>query len=409
MDSASIARLAELVVDVGANIQPGQDVAVICTPEAAPLVHAIASKAYDVGARLVDPWYFDPTAKRIRSERAAENSLAYVPPWYGTRIQQLGANRGARISIKPFTPPGFMEGVSSPRAADDQLPMVPEMHEVVNQATVNWCNVPWPTPAWASFVYPDLKPTEAYETLVDDLVYILRLDDPDPVGSWRSRFSELDTIARTLTAAHFDRIRFEGPGTDLTIGLLPSSRFTSVSGWTTQDGVVFANNLPSEEVLTTPDPCRADGYVTATRPLDLNGTLVQGLRVEFEHGRATKIDATAGAEALRNYLGKDRGATHLGELALVDRESRIGKSGRVFFNNLLDENAACHLAFGNAYAFAVGSDDSDRINKSAIHLDFMVGSNDVQVTGITADGKETPLLRDGSWQLPSRHTRQAVT
>jgi aminopeptidase len=168
---------------------------------------------------------------------------------------------------------------------------------------------------------------------------------------------------------------------------------------TTVDGIEHQPNLPTEEVFTTPDPLRADGVVSATKPLDLNGTLVEGLTVRFEGGRAVQVDAASGADAMRSRLAKDEGAARLGELALVDREGRIGKTGTVFFNTLLDENAASHLAFGNAYAIAVGAQDHGRINTSAIHVDFMVGGDEVAVTGLAKDGREVPVLRGGTWQL----------
>jgi aminopeptidase len=212
--------------------------------------------------------------------------------------------------------------------------------------------------------------------------------------------TQLHDAGSKLDAARFDALRFDGPGTELTIGLLPTSRFAQdAPGSTTIDGITHYPNLPTEEVFTTPDPQRADGVVSATKPLDVGGTVVKGLRVRFEHGRAVEIDADEGADALRARCAKDDGAARLGELALVDREGRIGKTGTVFFNTLLDENAASHLAFGNAYAIAVGEEDHGRINESSVHIDFMVGSNDVAVTGITRDGTEVPVLRGGAWQL----------
>ena len=168
---------------------------------------------------------------------------------------------------------------------------------------------------------------------------------------------------------------------------------------TTVDGVNNNPNLPTEEVFTTPNPDRTEGVVTATKPLDLGGTVVRGLRVRFEGGRAVEIDADEGAEALRARCAKDAGASRLGEVALVDREGRIGRTGTTFFNTLLDENAASHLAFGNAYAIAVGGEDHARINESSIHIDFMIGSDEVSVTGITSDGTEIAVLRGGAWQL----------
>jgi len=217
-------------------------------------------------------------------------------------------------------------------------------------------------------------------------------------AAWRERGSQLQEVARTLTDLAFDAIRFQGPGTDLTVGLLPTSRFKG-GGSTTVDGIAHMSNLPTEEIFTSPDPERADGVVAATKPLDVGGTVVEELRIRFAGGRAVEIDAASGADALRARCAKDDGASRLGELALVDREGRIGKTGTVFFNTLLDENAASHLALGNAYATAVGEQERARINSSAIHIDFMIGSDDVAVTGITRHGAEVPVLRGGSWQV----------
>jgi aminopeptidase len=400
VDDGLLQRYAKLVVEVGANVQRGQDVLLIGAPTAAPLVRAIAAQAYARGARFVDPWWFDPEVKRIRAELAAEDSLEYVPPWYGERLVQLGRNHGARISIAPNTPPGLMAGVDPARAGRDQLPAVKEHYGVINDKTTNWCVVPWATVEWARVVFPDLDGDSALARLWEQLEYTLRLDEDDPAEAWRERVGQLHAAGERLDAGGFDAIRFEGPGTDLTVGLLPTSRFAQdAPGATTVDGVNHNPNLPTEEIFTTPDPLRADGVVTATKPLDLNGTLVDGLRVRFEGGRAVEITADAGEDAIRSRCAKDEGASRLGELALVDREGRIGKTGTVFFNTLLDENAASHLAFGNAYAIAVGEADAGRINQSAIHVDFMVGGDAVAVSGITQDGREVPVLRNGAWQL----------
>lgn len=400
MDEGLLERYASLIVEVGANVQPGQDVLVIAAPTAAPLVRAIAAQAYARGARFVDPWWFDPQVKRIRAELAAEDTLEFVPPWYGRRLVELGRNHGARISVAPNTPPGLMDGVDPSRAGRDQLPSVKEHYGVINDKTTNWCVVPWATVEWARVVFPDLGDDEALAQLWELLEFTLRLDNDDAAEAWRERVGQLHEAGKKLDEARFDSIRFHGPGTDLTVGLLPTSRFAQEApGTTTVDGVNHNANLPTEEIFTTPDPQRADGVVTATKPLDLNGTLVEGLKVRFEGGRAVEITADSGQDAIRSRCAKDDGASRLGELALVDREGRIGKTGTVFFNTLLDENAASHLAFGSAYAVAVDEQDHDRINKSTIHLDFMVGADDVAVSGITKDGTEVPVLRDGSWQL----------
>jgi aminopeptidase len=232
------------------------------------------------------------------------------------------------------------------------------------------------------------------------VAFTLRLDEPDPAQAWRERLRELHEVGARIDARRFDALRFDGPGTELTVGLLPTSRFAGdAAGAETVDGVVFAPNLPTEEINTAPDPNRVDGVVTATKPLDLSGTVVRGLRVRFEGGRAVEIDADENAEALRARVSVDDGAARLGEVALVDREGRIGRTGTVFFNTLLDENAASHVALGNAYAVGVGEEDVPRINTSAIHIDFMIGGDDVDVTGLTRGGEEIPVLRGGAWQV----------
>jgi len=400
VDDALLSRYARLIVETGANVQRGQDVLVIAAPESARLVRAIAAEAYARGARFVDPWYFDAEVKRIRALTAAEETLDFVPPWTGRRLTRLGEGHGSRISVSPNAVPGLMNGVDPTRAGRDQLPSVPEHLEVINDKTTNWCVVPWATPAWASFVYPDLDEEAALAKLVDDLIYVLRLDEDDTEAAWHERFGQLHAVGTKLDALGLDALHFEGPGTDLEVGLLPTSRFGGDEpGTTTVDGVVFHANIPTEEVFTTPDPERVEGVVTATKPLDLTGTMVDGLRVRFEGGRAVSIDADEGAEALRARAAKDDGASRLGEVALVDREGRIGKTGAVFFNTLLDENAASHIALGNAYATAVGDEDRDRINRSGVHIDFMIGSDEVAVTGRTKDGREVPVLRGGRWQV----------
>ena len=399
MDDALLRRYADLIVEVGANVQPGQVVWIVAEPRAAPLVRLVAAAAYARGALFVDPWYFDPWVKRIRLEHAAEDTLAFVPSWGPKALLGIGEHHGVRISITPQVPPGLLGAIDPARAGLDALPSFDEGFDVINARTTNWTVVPWPSPEWARLVHPGLADDAAVARLWDDLAYVLRLDEPDVQAAWHERLGELHEAGRRIDAQRFDALHFEGPGTDLTVGLLPTSRFSSETpGMRTVDGIVHAPNLPTEEIASAPDPRRVDGIVTATKPLDVSGTLVENLRIRFEGGRAVEIEGD-GAAALRARTAKDDGASRLGEVALVDREGRIGKTGRVFFNTLLDENAASHLAFGNAYAVSVGEEDRDRINKSSIHVDFMVGSDEVSVTGRRADGSDVPVLRDGSWQI----------
>jgi aminopeptidase len=400
MDDELLQRYARLIVEVGANVQPGQIIGLQCAPEHARLVRAIAAAAYDRGALFVDPWWFDPQIKRARLEHAAEDTLDYVPRWWGERALGLGAAHGVRISLQPVVPPGALDGIDPVRAGKDGLPRVREIFQVINDQTTNWCVVPAPTEDWATVVYPDLDPAAALERLEEQLVFMLRLDEDDPAAAWQTRLQELHDNARRIDALGLDEVRFEGPGTDLRIGLLPTSRFAfDTPGSRTVDGIQFSPNLPTEEIWTTPDPTRAEGYVTATKPLVLGGSEVHGLRVRFEGGRAVQIDADRSADVLRGRCAVDEGAARLGEVALVDREGRVGRTDTVFFTTLLDENAASHLALGSGYATGVGPADAERVNRSEIHIDFMIGGDEVDVTGVTRDGAEVPLLRGGAWQL----------
>ncbi len=393
MDAAVLTRYADLIVSVGANVQPDQVLSVEALPEAQPLVAEIARAAYARGARYVDAFYFDPAVKRIRAERAPDGTLDWVPPWIGRRILDLGDLDAARAVLVPVVPPGLLDGVDPARAGLDRLPTVPEIFKVIDERSVAWTLSPFPTRRWAQTVYPELHASEALERLWEDIVHVCRLDEPDPAAAWIERIDEIWQVANRLDALDLDALHFAGPGTDLTVGLLPSSRFAKEGGAShTRTGVRHMPNIPTEEVYTTPDPERTEGVVSSTKPLDVAGSLVTGLRIRFEGGRAVEIDADANAEALRKRCAVDAGASRLGEVALVDRESRIGKLGRTFYTTLLDENAASHLALGDAYSSPVADPaDVERINASGVHIDFMIGSDEVEVTGIAKSGEP----RDG--------------
>jgi len=394
-------RYAELIVGFGANVQPDQVLAVEGPPEAAPLARRIARLAYERGARYVDVVYFDPLVKRIRIEAAPEDSLTWIPPWLGRRMLDLGELDAARIVLTPIVPPGLLNGVDPARAGRDRLPSLSETLKVVDDRSVAWTISPFPTDAWAQVVFPELEPTAALEALWSDLELICRLDEPDPVEAWRRRIDEIWQVASRIDELDLDALRFVGPGTDLSVGLLPSSRFAKEGGRsTTRTGIHHMPNLPTEELFTTPDPERTQGVVASTKPLDVSGSIVSGLRLRFDGGRAVEIEADANADALRQRCAVDEGASRLGEVALVDGDSRIGRLGRTFFNTLLDENSASHLALGDAYASPVADPvDLSRINESAIHVDFMVGSDEVTVSGVTRGGHEVPLLVGGAWQI----------
>jgi aminopeptidase len=363
------------------------------------MAQEVAAAAYRHGARFVDVTYFDPYVKRARIEHARGETLGFVPSWYGDRMLELGRQRAARISFSGPAPPDVLDGVDPERAGRDQLPFIKEVLTVINQRLVNWTVVPAPTGRWARLVYPELGQADALERLWAEIGHVCRLDEPDPVAAWAARGEELEDLARRLAAAQFDALHFEGQGTDLVVGLFPGAEWETARGETV-DGIQHMANLPSEEVFTTPDPERTEGFVRSTRPLALgDGPIVRGLVVRFEGGRAVEISADEGAEIMRGRAALDEGAARLGEVALVDRESRIGQLGTTFLDTLLDENAVSHIALGDGDPALVGEDDRGRVNESAMHIDFMIGGDDVDVTGVERGGARVPVLRGGARQL----------
>ena len=397
--SDHVRALAELVVRFGANVQPGQIVVVSSEPGKEPLARAVAEVAYEAGAVFVDLSVWDVYFKRARLLHADPETLDFVPPWYADRMLALGENRCARIGLLGAVAPHALDGIDPALVGRDRLPSVREGGLVLNARTTNWTATPCPTPAWAQLVHPELEPDAALERLWEEVAHVCRLDEPDPVAAWRTRLAGLTEIAEKLNELHLDSLQYEGPGTSLTIGLLPSSHWLC-GKLETVDGIEHAPNLPTEEVFATPDPERVEGVVRSTKPLFVGGTVITGLRVRFEGGRAVEIDADQAGETLRTLSERDDGAARLGEVALVDRASRIGGLGTVFYDTLLDENAASHLALGQGLAFAIGDeDDLARMNNSEIHIDFMIGSDEVAVTGLTRDGLQVPLLRGGEWQV----------
>jgi aminopeptidase len=391
-------KLAELAV-FGANVQPGQLVGITSYVGKEDLTRRIADLAYRRGAKYVDVLYFDQWVKRARIAHAAEDTLDYTPPWLPQRLLYLSDEHAARITLSGPHAPTALEGLDPARAGRDLLPYLPETGEVVNSMTTSWTIVPAPTRPWAEAVYPDVEPDEAYERLWEAVAHVCRLDEDDPGQAWLERAAVLKDNARRLTERAFDSLRLHGPGTDLTIGLLPSSTWEA-GDFKTVDGNHHLPNIPTEETFTTPDPERVDGYVSATMPLELAGSMITGIKVEFAGGRAVAIDAERGADALRSAASSDEGAARLGEIALVDGEGRIGPLETVFFDTLIDENAATHIALGNGYDHpVVDKADKQKVNKSRVHVDFMIGSPQMAVDGITRDGATVPVLREGAWQI----------
>jgi aminopeptidase len=396
--SSDVERLADLLVGFGANLQPGQIVGVTAYLGMEDAARAVAEAAYKRGAKYVDVLWWDQLVKRERLELAADDTLDYVPPWLEQRMKWLSSERAARVTLTGGVSDVF-DGIDPARTGRDLLPYTSAVPWIVNERTTNWTAGPCPNIGWARRVHPELEPEAALDKLWDEITYVLRLDMDDPVEAWRERMRVIVASADRLTERRFDALHLRGPGTDLTIGLMPSSKWLGAT-FSTTEGLTHYPNLPTEEVFTTPDPERVDGHVSATMPLELYGSYMDGIRIEFEGGRAVKVDADEGADALRATVARDAGSSRLGEIALVDKEGRIGPLRTVFYETLLDENAASHIALGNAYTFPVeDEDDRRRVNVSDIHVDFMIGSNEVDVDGVTREGDRVPVLRGGTWQI----------
>jgi aminopeptidase len=392
-------RYADLLVGFGANVRRGQILEARGTLQHLPLLREIAASAYRRGARFVDVGLHDPWVRRARIEHGDPDGIGFVPSWHRERVLELGRQRCARIGLSPTNEPDVLDGVDPELAAREPLPFIAEYHTIIDENTTNWSGGICPTPGWAQLVHPRLEPAEALATVWAQVLHICRLDEDDPVAVWERRLAQLTRAERRLNELRLDALHFEGPGTDLVVGLLPGSRWASGASETV-DGIRHVANVPTEEVFTAPDPARTEGTVRSTRPLQLEGgVLVEGLRVRFEAGRAVELEADRGAGALRVQTVEDEGAARLGEVALVDGEGRVGALDTVFYSTLLDENAASHVAFGSAYPETVEEAEHERMNRSSVHIDFMLGGDDVDVTGVSRSGERIPVLRGGAWRI----------
>jgi aminopeptidase len=400
--NSRLEKYARLAVRTGANVQPGQTLLVEADVEHTGLARAIANEAYAAGAGYVDVLYRDPWLRRALVAGGPDESLEHTPSWMTERVNRAAADGAAIIGISSGSNQDVFEGldlarVGRARHAEYERAWL----KAVTNRDIAWALIAYPTERWAKEALgePDL------DRLWDAVAHALRLDEPDPAAAWNARLDELDERTRMLDERAFTGLRYRGPGTDLSVGLIPEARWMAGRD-TTRHGQGHVANLPTEEVFTSPHKDSAEGTVRSSMPLALRGGVVEGLELTFRNGVVTDIRADKGADLVRADMDIDEGGRRLGEVALVDSSSRVGETGVVFKNTLFDENAAAHIAWGDGISWTLGDRSVEEahaagMNESDTHTDFMVGSPELEVDGVGQDGKPVPILREGRWVLES--------
>lgn len=404
----SLNAYAELIIKVGLNLRAGQRLLIRAPIEAAPLVRSVAAHAYQAGSPLVDVIWSDPELQLVRFRHAPVDSFEHVGMWSVQAGLEYVENGHALLSIGGVDPelykdvdPGLISRV---RLAEGKAYM--PFSRLISADAVNWCVVAYATEAWAARVFPDLPADQQSRRLWEAIFRTVRLDSPDPIAAWEQHSAQLIERTTFLNEKQYDALHFTGPGTDLTVGL-PYNHHWIGGAAPTGIGISNIANLPTEEVFTAPHRNRVNGTVRATMPLNFSGNLIENFSLTFKDGRVIDLSAEKGEELLRSQIKIDEGASRLGEVALVPHSSPISKSGILFYNTLFDENASSHIALGRAYQNCIiGAEGLDEEgfaerggNSSATHLDFMIGSGQVDVDGLTSDGSAEPLIRGGEWVI----------
>ncbi|RNF38416.1 aminopeptidase [Planococcus salinus] len=402
----TLSRYAELVVNVGVNIQPGQQLYIAASLEAAPLVRLITKKAYEIGARQVHVDWNDDEITRIRYELAPEDSFSDFPAWKVQQREQLAEQGAAFINVVSQSP-DLLKGIDSKRIADFQKAAGTAMkkyRQYVQSDKISWTVIAAPSAAWAAKVFPDLPEDQQEEALWKAIFKAVRADVDQPIKAWAQHNDLLHTKVDYLNERKYAKLHYTSPDTDLEVGL-PKGHVWAGAGSVNEKGDTFMANMPTEEVFTVPHKTGVNGYVSSTKPLSYGGNIIDDFKITFENGRIVDITAAKGEDVLKQLVSTDEGSHFLGEVALVPHQSPISDSNILFYNTLFDENASNHLAIGSAYSFCLegGKNMSPEelekrgLNQSITHVDFMIGSAQMDIDGILEDGSREPVFRNGNW------------
>ena len=401
-------RYAQLVVRAGLNINPGQQLLITAPLEAVDLVRRITHHAYKAGCTLVTALYSDERTTLMRFKEAIDPSFDTAPSWLFNGMAEAFRGGCARLAIIGEDP-ALLAGQDTDkvaRANRARSKAYKPAIELITTSAINWCVISCATPSWATNVFPQLSADKALEALWQAIFKCTRADLADPVAAWAAHSAKLNERTDFLNKRRYSALRYKGPGTDLTLGLVDNHHWKGGAG-KAKNGVIFNANVPTEEVFTMPHRERVDGIVRATKPLSYQGTFIDGIRVRFEKGRIVESHCNKGEDVFRKMIETDEGAARLGEVALVPHSSPIAASGIVFNETLFDENAASHIAVGQCYSDTMEGSDSlskDEMlakgaNTSLIHVDWMIGSNELDIDGVLADGTTEPLMRKGDWAV----------
>ncbi|MFB9949831.1 aminopeptidase [Rhizobium puerariae] len=406
VDPQKLEKLAEVAVKVGLRLEKGQDLVITAPLAALPLVRLITKHAYKAGAGIVTTFYSDEETTLARYEYAPDASFDRASDWLYEGMAKAYGNGAARLAIAGDNPMllSSQDPAKVARANKaNSMAYKPALEKIAN-FDINWNIVSYPNPSWARQVFPDVPEDVAVGKLAEAIFAASRVDVADPIAAWAEHNANLGKRSSWLNGERFAALHFTGPGTDLTVGLADGHEWHGGAS-TAKNGITCNPNIPTEEVFTTPHALRVEGHVSSTKPLSHQGTLIDNIQVTFEGGRITQAKATRGEEVLSKVLDTDEGARRLGEVALVPHSSPISASGILFYNTLFDENASCHIALGQCYSkcFLEGASlTPDQIkaqggNSSLIHIDWMIGSDKVDIDGIRADGSRVPAMRKGEW------------